>query len=222
MSGFTITADQIKELAPSNADYQALADAINATMQRYEIDQNKRRAEYFLTQTLFESEYYTHWSENLNYTTPERLHAVWPSHFALSADDGTRHYAPDYVRNPEKLASLIYAGRDGNGPPDTGDGFKYRGRGALGLTFRDNYTTFSQDHYQDDHVVDNPDLVAQPADAFASAGWFWSKHGLNALADQDIAGGNGGFAEVTERINGSKATVAQRLLTLEKVQKVLA
>jgi putative chitinase len=219
---FTITVDHITQLVPGHPDTQALVDAINATMQHYEIDQQKRRVEYFVTQTLFESAEYTHWTENLNYTKPERLVAVWPSRFTMTAGDAKKHLATDYANNPQKLASLVYANRGGNGEVDSGDGWNYRGRGALGLTFRENYAAFSQDHYQDDRIVKNPDLVAEPTDAFASAGWFWNKHDLNALADKDADADNGGFSDVTEKINGSKQTVPQRRVALEKVQKVLA
>lgn len=210
---YAVNASQIASLAPQAVGPQAIADAINATADYYGISSSPRRVRYFVAQSCFETQNFSYWSENLMYTTPARLCAVWPSRFSLTPVAG-KALASDYVCSPSKLANLVYASRGGNGDVNSGDGFAFRGRGGFHLTFRNNYAAYSQARYGDDRVVQNPDLVSQPADAFMSAGWFWSTNGLNALADADQ------FTNATQVINGSTATVPQRLQTLGQVNKI--
>ncbi len=211
---FTITASQIAQLTPNAAGPDAIADAINATAQNYGISDTQLRMRYFIAQSCFETQNFSFWSENLMYTTPERLCIVWPFRFSMTQGAQGLAYAPDYTGNPQKLANLVYASRGGNGDPTTGDGYAFRGRGGFHLTFRNNYANYSQARYGDDRIVQNPDLVSQPADAFMSAGWFWSNNGLNALADADQ------YTRATQVINGSTATVPQRLVTLDQVNAI--
>ena len=210
---FTVTAAQIAQLTPNACGPDVLAAAINATAQFYGLSDTQLRMRYFIAQSCFETQNYSFWSENLFYTTPDRLCAVWPSRFSMT-QGSTLAYAPDYTSNPSKLANLVYANRGGNGAPSSGDGFAFRGRGAFHLTFRSNYAAYSQARYSDDRIVQNPDLVAQPADAFMSAGWFWSTNNLSALADADQ------YTKATQVINGSTATVPQRLVTLNQVNAI--
>jgi putative chitinase len=111
-----------------------------------------------------------------------------------------RKYFPDdeiaaqYARQPEKIANRVYANRMGNGDEASGDGWKYRGRGLIQLTGKDNYTAFSLQ--ANNEAIIKPDLVAQPELAAESAGWFWVTNGLNNLAD------TGDVKAVTRRING--------------------
>ena len=215
---FEVTSDQLSQFVPTlaPADAQSLATAINAMTAQYGIDQSPRRVRYFLAQSAFESSNFSAWSENLNYTTPERLVAVWPSRFTCNANacTSTLFYAPNYINNPQALANLVYASRSGNGDVASGDGYRFRGRGAFGLTFRTNYTQYSQSVYGDDRIVINPDQVAAQPDAMMSAGWFWSIKGLNAHADADE------FTITTTIINGSAATVPQRLPVLNRANAV--
>jgi putative chitinase len=97
---------------------------------------NTRRGANMIGQCAHESVGFTRVSESLFYTTPERLRAVFPKYFRDLAQ------AAGYVRNSEKLANYVYGNRMGNGPPDSGDGFRYRGRGYLQLTGRDNYRKY--------------------------------------------------------------------------------
>jgi putative chitinase len=207
---YTINATQLQTFVPAlaAAQVQPLTDAINATLDFYSISQSPRRVRYFMAQSCFESASYTAY-----YSTPERLCAVWPSRFSMECT-GALAYAPDYTGNPQKLANLVYANREGNGDVNSGDGYSFRGRGAFQLTFRNNYTAYSQMRYGDDRIVQNPDLVAQPADAMMSAGWFWSTNGLNTLADGDQ------FTNATRVINGSTSTVPQRLPVLNRANSV--
>jgi putative chitinase len=210
---FTVTAAQIAQLAPKAAGPDALAAAINATAQYYGISDTQLRMRYFIAQSCFETQNFSFWSENLFYTTPERLCAVWPSRFTMT-QGSTLAYAPDYTANPAKLANLVYANRNGNGDASSGDGFAFLGRGAFHLTFRNNYAAYSQARYGDDRIVQNPGLVAQPMDAFMSAGWFWKANNLSPLADADQ------YTKTTLVINGSTATVPQRLVTLNQVNAI--
>jgi putative chitinase len=210
---FTVTAAQIAQLTPKAAGPDALAAAINATAQYYGISDTQLRMRYFIAQSCFETQNFSFWSENLFYTTPDRLCAVWPSRFTMT-QGSTLAYAPDYTANPAKLANLVYANRYGNGDASSGDGSAFRGRGAFHLTFRSNYAAYSQARYGDDRIVQNPDLVAQPMDAFMSAGWFWQANNLSPLADADQ------YTKATQVINGSTVTVPQRLVTLNQVNAI--
>ncbi len=211
---FQITSQQILQLNPRLANADELASGINSTAAKYSIDQSLRRLRYFVAQSFYETQQFTFWVENLNYTTPSRLVAVWPRRFTVTGEPGKSN-ANMYVNNPQGLANLVYANQYGNGDQQSGDGFKFRGRGASHLTFKSNYYAYSMSAYGDDRIVQNPDLVAQPSDAFKSAGWFWDIKKLNALADADS------FTEVTKIINGSIATVPQRLPVLNRVNAVI-
>jgi putative chitinase len=212
---YQVTAAQISQLNPNLSNAQALAAGINAACARYGMDQSQRRMRYFVAQSFFETENYTDWSENLYYSTPERLVEVWPSHFTMDPTHTQYALAQNYVCNPQALANFVYANRDGNGPVSSGDGYEFRGRGAFQLTGRTEYTQYSQAAYGDNRIVLQPQLVALPPDAFLSAGWFWDDNHINALADTDS------FTQATKVINGSTATVPQRLPVLDKVNAVL-
>lgn len=211
---FTVNSSQIAAIAPKAQNPSALADAINATAAYYKLSDSQLRMRYFVAQSCFETQGYTFWSENLMYTTPDRLCVVWPSRFSMQQNVPGKAYAPDYINSPSKLANLVYANREGNGNAQSGDGFAFRGRGAFHLTFRNNYAAYSTARYGDNRIVANPDLVSQPEDAFMSAGWFWNTNNLSPLADADQ------FTKVTQVINGSTATVPQRLVTLNKVNSI--
>lgn len=187
---------------------------INPVLTKYQIN-TPRRLRYFLAQSLFETGMYRQWEENLRYTTAQRLVDVWPSRFSLTGSNGKAN-ANDYVNDPEKLGNLVYANRNGNGDADSGDGFAFRGRGGFHLTGKTNYGMYSNDLYGDDRIVQQPDLVAQPVDAFMSAGWFWGRGYFNGLADND------NFTAATIKINGSSATVPQRLVVLNKLNAIAA
>lgn len=221
---YQVTTQQLSRFAP-NVDpkiVQPLTDSINATLVKYSIDQTPRRIRYFVSQASYETQGFTYWSENLNYTTPERLCAVWPSRFTMNQLVCTANgpfFACDYINDPQKLANLTYANRNGNGDVASGDGWAFRGRGGFHLTGRGNYAAYSSDVYGDSHIVAAPDLVAQPKDAMLSAGWFWQKNGLNAQADADA------FTETTHRINGATGQaladlVKQRLVVLNQANKI--
>ncbi len=139
--------------------------------EKYNIS-NPLRLSHCLGQVAHETQGFTHFVENLNYTHEAGLYATFPTHFPAGL-------AVNYVGQPEKIANRVYAERMGNGDESSGDGWKYRGRGCFQLTGKTNYYQFGQT--VTDNLIDNPDLVATHY-ALLSAAWFWNKHSLNFLA----------------------------------------
>jgi putative chitinase len=143
--------------------------------------------------------------ENLNYSA-KALMNTWPSRFP-DAD-----IAEQYARQPEKIANKVYSGRMGN--TEDGDGAKYIGRGLIQLTGKDNYKAFGEAIGED--LVANPQLVEEPRYAALSAGWFWNKRGLNALADaMDIE-------TLTKRINGGSIGIDDRKAKISMVLNAIS
>ncbi len=164
------------------------------------------RVAHFLAQVVHESGHMRLVEENLNYSA-DRLQQVFPRRFPTGAA------AQPYHRNPEKIGNRIYGGRMGNGPESSGEGYKYRGRGLIQLTGKNNYTAFAE-WAGEDAIVSDPDLVASKYPV-ASAVYFWVENGLNALADVDNVKG------VTRRINGGYNGLADRIRLLNKAKTLL-
>ncbi len=207
-----ITLESLKKFC-HDVDYDALLEAVNHTLDKFNIN-TPRRTRYFMTHTHVESQGYMKFSENMRYSTAARLVAVWPRRMTLNLDEVHKAYAYDYVNQPEKLGNFIYAGRNGNGDEASGDGFRYRARGGLGLTGKANYLAASMGLYGDDRLVTNPELVEAFGVGMETAGWFWDSRKLNELADADS------FSVVTRVINGSEATVPERLSILHKANLI--
>ena len=179
-------------------------EPLQETFEKYQINTPKRQA-CFIGQCMHESGGFKFLKENLNYSA-KALMATWPSRFP---DMDT---AEKYERQPEKIANKVYSGRMGN--TEDGDGAKYIGRGLIQLTGKDNYRAFGEAIGED--LVANPQLVEQPRYAALSAGWFWNKRGLNALADaMDIT-------TLTVRINGGKIGIDDRIAKINKALDILA
>jgi len=160
---------------------------LNETFSKYDISTPKRQA-CFLGQTLHESGNFKFTKENLNYSA-KALMATWPSRFP-SLDVATQ-----YERQPEKIASKVYLGRMGNETPE--DAAKFIGRGLIQVTGREAYKHCGEALGID--LIDSPHLLEEPRYAVLSAGWFWNKKNLNALADE---GTSSSFQTMTQRING--------------------
>lgn len=144
--------------------------------------------------------------ENLRYSA-SRLMVVFPKYFP------TIELAKAYEYKPKEIASRVYGGRMGNGCEQSSDGWKYRGRGFIQLTGKNNYTALSKDTNID--YVTNPDLLLTEADAMISAIWFWNKNRLNKYADKDD------IRTITKRINGGYNGLADRERLLKKWKKDL-
>ena len=114
---------------------------------------------------------------------------------------------------PELIANLVYSGRMGNGPAESGEGWKFRGRGLKQLTGKFNYTKCSEALGVD--LVGNPDLLLEPTYAARSAGWFWKTNNLSSFADNnDILG-------MTKKINGGTIGLADRQAKYDKCLKAM-
>jgi putative chitinase len=172
----------------------SVIDALDAAMRRFEIDTPSRMAA-FAAQLAHESGQLQRWTENLNYRW-ERLRQVFPTYFTSDAQ------ARAFDRKPERIANRVYAGRMGNGSEASGDGWRYRGRGPIQLTGRDNYRACGSAIGVD--LVGDPDLLSTPGPGCLAAAWFWARNGLNALADA------GDFVTITRRINGGLNGLAER------------
>lgn len=142
--------------------------------------------------------------ENLNYSA-KRLFEVFPKYF-ISKEDAER-----YANNPIKIGSRVYANRMGNGAEVTREGYKYRGRGFIQLTGKDNYKSISKDTGID--YLNFPDKLLNEADAMISALWFWDKNKLNKLADSDD------IEAVTRKINGGLNGIDHRKELLSVYKK---
>jgi putative chitinase len=179
-------------------------EPLQETFEKYQINTPKRQA-CFIGQCMHESGGFKFLKENLNYSA-KALMNTWPSRFP-DADT-----AEKFERQPEKIANKVYSGRMGN--TEDGDGAKYIGRGLIQLTGKDNYKAFGDAIGED--LVANPQLVEEPRYAALSAGWFWNKRGLNALADaMDIT-------TLTVRINGGKIGIDDRIAKINKALDILA
>ena len=193
-------------------------DAVVETCVEFEINTPQRVAG-FLAQTSHESGGYTMLSENLNYRAAT-LAACWPNRFAeLGPDKKPKRnekgaliptkVAEAIAGKPELIANMVYSSRMGNGPAESGEGWKYRGRGLKQLTGKDNYARCGQALGLD--LVGNPDLLLEPMAAARSAGWFWKANALSTFADAgDIKG-------MTKKINGGFIGLEQRQKLYDKV-----
>ncbi len=204
-----VTRAQLKELYPRATDplLDAMAGQIGGLFQQFGISKTPQRTQYFLAQMGHESGGGTVREENMNYRAA-RICEVWPSRFKSIAA------ATPFANNPAKLANSVYADRMGNGPPASGDGFQYRGRGLIQITGRDGYRNVGRIANLD--LIGNPSLAFDPQHALLIACAFWQWKDLNTVCD----GGN--FVSVTRRINGGTVGLADRRAWLDKVQRVLA
>ena len=196
-----MTYDQLDALG---IDHKWLGP-LESTFAKYDISSPQRQSS-FIGQCAHESGNFRILEENLNYSAA-RLMAVWPSRFP-SLD-----VAEQYANNPEKLANYVYAGRLGNGNEESGDGWRYYGRGVIQLTGKDNYANCGSGLGVD--LVGDPDRLLDPQYAALSAGWFWNKKGLNDLAD--IAD----YTTMTKRINGGLIGLDDRKAKIAKALSVL-
>jgi putative chitinase len=216
-----MTPDSPLLLAAGVKDPAKWLQAVIDTCVEFEINTPQRIAG-FLAQTSHESGGYTMLTENLNYRAAT-LAACWPNRFAVMGADKkpikeNGKLVPTAVANsiagkPELIANLVYSGRMGNGPAESGEGWLYRGRGLKQLTGKFNYTKCSEALGVD--LVGNPDLLLEPAYAARSAGWFWKTNNLSVFADNnDIFG-------MTKKINGGTIGLADRQAKYDKCLKAM-
>ncbi len=194
--------EKLKGIIPDSVISQ-----IPEIMAKFQINTPFRLA-HFIGQAQHESGNFKLVKENLNYSG-DRLKVIFPKYFK------DKNVAL-YNRNPEKIANLVYGNRMGNGAENTGEGYKYHGRGFIQLTGKDNYKAFATSIGED--VVSNPDLVATKY-PLASAAWFFSKNGLNTIADKGI--GNDIITTITKRINGGTIGLEERAHNTTKIYNLI-
>ena len=164
-------------------------EEIPLIIEKFNID-GPLRLSHFLSQCAHESGNFKFVRENLNYSA-DGLRKIFPKYFP------TLEAAEKYARQPEKIANKVYGSRMGNGDEASGDGFKFRGRGYIQLTGKDNYAAF--DKFVDDDIMANPDLVATKY-PLTSAAFFFHKNKLWDVCDKGHT--HDVVVAVTKRVNG--------------------
>jgi putative chitinase len=178
------------------------------TIVKFKIDTSLEVA-HFLAQCEHESAGFKAIQENLNYGAKGLL-GIFKKYFPTEAK------ALQYERKPEKIANLIYGNRMGNGDEVSGDGYKFRGRGYIQLTGKNNYIAFGKAINED--IVANPDLVATKY-PLLSAAWFWSSKGLNVLANKGADDAN--VTAITKKVNGGIIGLSDRIKHFKKYYTLL-
>lgn len=203
-----ITIEQIKKIAPGAPDKAAgeFVDTFNKWGEKFGIA-TPLRAAHFISQCVHECAELKAFEENLNYSEKGLL-KVFPKYFNAAT-------AKQYARKPEKIANRVYANRMGNGNEASGDGWKYKGRGAIGLTGRSNYLAYSTSGFCVGDLMAHPEWLAKSPGCYKSAMWFWWKNGLNAIAD------TGDVNAVTRRVNGGYNGIDSRKKYLARAKEIL-
>jgi putative chitinase len=187
----------------------AVISQLPEVMEKFQINTPLRIA-HFLSQCGHESGNFKVVNENLNYGAKGLL-GLFKKYFPTEAK------ALEYERKPEKIANLIYGGRMGNGVEATGEGYKYRGRGYIQLTGKDNYSAFDKVVAED--IVANPDLIATKY-PLLSAAWYWNSRKINAVCDQGAT--EEVVKKVTKLVNGGDIGLADRLKHFKEFHSLLA
>lgn len=203
-----LTQEQLKKLLPKNPYITHWHKALIQLFPDYEINTPQRVAA-FIAQCAHESGGFVFLTENLNYRW-QSLRKIFPKYFP---DDAI---AQDYANRPNKqeaIANRIYASRMGNGPEESGDGYRFRGRGLIQLTGRHNYTWFAAS------LEISPEEATEYLTTFEgaaqSACWFWENNKLNQWADK------GDIVTLTKRINGGTIGLDDRIKHYEHALHVL-
>jgi putative chitinase len=182
-----------------------VSSQIPDTISKFKIDTPIKLA-HFLAQCGHESAGFKVVNENLNYSI-DGLKKIFPKYFPGNLSES-------YARNPEKIASKVYGGRMGNGGEDTKEGWKFRGRGYIQLTGKDNYTLFGKAINED--IVSNPDLVSTKY-PLLSAAWFFSKNCLGKCVDASEAT----VTSVTKCVNGGTIGLPDRIKHFKEYYELL-
>jgi putative chitinase len=199
-----LTQDQLGQILQGNPYVPQWYHALEQLLPDYEINTPQRIAA-FLAQCAHESGGFRFLSENLNYKA-ESLCRVWPRYFNTCN-------CQEYAHKPEKIANRAYANRMGNGPEESGDGWRFCGRGLIQLTGRSNYQAFADSLEMD--INDVPEYLATFEGAAQSACWFWENNSLNKWADI------GDIEKMTKIINGGTLGLADRKKHYEHALHIL-
>jgi putative chitinase len=192
-----VTLDLLTHLSPKTKEVllEGYIEPLNTVAEYYDMTVNPARLAGFLAQIAHESGGFNFIKENLNYSA-KGLMTTFKKYFPTEA------LAKQYERKPEKIANRVYANRMSNGPEESGDGYRFCGRGLIQLTGRANYTKFAEDLEMS--LEDTIIYLETPNGAVASAGWFWDNNKLNQYCD------SGDFITLTKRINGGTIGLEDR------------
>lgn len=209
LEDLALSVTQLQQVFPQATmdRLQRYIEPLRQTLVSYNINTPLRIC-HFLAQIGHERSQLRHIEENLNYSA-ERLREVFGKYIK------TDQQANEYANQAEKIASLVYGNRMGNGAESSRDGWRYRGRGFIQLTGKYNYQRLSA--ALDKDLVTNPDqLTADPLLCMQSAGWYWHDHQLNQLADaNDIEG-------ITKRINGGLHGLKDRKALYQRAKQIFS
>lgn len=193
-----MTPELLRRAMPyAGARVDVFAGPLTAAMEKWGITTLARQAA-FLANVAVETRSLQALVEDLDYSA-DRLVTIWPSHFP------TIQSAEAYAHRPELIANVVYANRNGNGPPAGGDGWHFRGRGLPMLTGHENYAACGRALGLS--LLVSPQLLEQPDGASQAGAWFWQSRGLNELADRDP----NEFASICHRWNGGYVDIDQRI-----------
>lgn len=195
---FEFTQDQLQAIIPKNTHVAHWYESLCAILPDYEIDTPQRVAA-FLAQCAHESGGFTAIQENLNYR-PETLLKIFPKYFPGGLAEA--QHICSLPNKQEAIANRVYANRMGNGPEESGDGWKFCGRGLIQLTGRSNYTKFAESI--DTPVEEITEFLQTFEGCIQSACWFWEANNLNQYAD------SGDILTMTKRINGGTIGLEDR------------
>ena len=200
-----ITLEQLQQIIPNNPHTEQWHQALVQLLPDYGIDTPERQAA-FLAQCAHESGNFEAIRENLNYKATS-LQRVFPKYFP------TQELAEEYAHNPEKIANRVYANRMGNGLEESGDGWRYCGRGLIQLTGHNNYQLFA---FSIECSLEEVTEYLQTFEgAVQSACWFWDNNDLNQLADI------GDIKTMTKKINGGYIGLEDRIEQYERIKALL-
>lgn len=199
---------QLMSIMPAarDQDIERYIEALNTQLPRYKINTPLRMA-HFIAQIAHESGSFKYQCENLSYSA-KALRSVFSKYF--DSDEMAERYA----RKPQEIANVVYANRMGNGNTVSGDGWRYRGRGLIKLTGRENYANCAA--FIDYDCVEDPDLLSDdPQVAVAAACWCWHSRQLNDIADRDD------LKRITAKINRGSHGLESRKGFYERARQVL-
>jgi len=202
-----LTKEQVEHLLHGNAEWEQWVKPLQDLLPKYEIDTPERIAG-FIAQCGHESLNFKITEENLNYSA-KGLNAIFPKYFVKAGRN-----ADDYHRQPKKIANVVYASRMGNGDTDSGEGYKFRGRGVIQLTGKNNYTAFGEaiDESNLDKVIK---YLETKSGALESACWYWNSRNINKAADE------GDIVKMTKLVNGGTIGLEDRKHHYAKAMEIL-
>lgn len=203
---YLITPSELKTIVPTMKEPDAWSRALNEILPKYNIIGRDRIAA-FVAQCAHESMGFNRITENLNYSA-NGLRTTFGKYFPTLA------IANQYARKPEKIANRAYANRMGNGNESSGDGWKYRGKGLIQLTGKNNHQLFAESIGKtlDDTIV----YLGTKEGAVESAAWFWKTNDLNRYADTQ------NITKMTQKINGGTNGLQSRIEFYELALSVLS